>query len=47
LLREACALPLGIRMTEQLDVSELAFEGATVQRLAERLREPYRLNLNS
>lgn len=41
LLREPCTPPLGVRMTELLDVSEGAFEHASVQRLAQRLREPH------
>jgi hypothetical protein len=44
LMREECPLPLGIRMTERLDVSDGVFEDATLQRLAERLRESYRDN---
>jgi hypothetical protein len=44
LLREDCDLPLDIRVTERLDVSEAEFEEATVLRLAQRLREPYHPN---
>lgn len=42
LLREPCRPALGIRTTEWLDVSDPELEDATVQRLAQRLREAYR-----
>jgi hypothetical protein len=47
LMREECALPLGIRTTERLDVSDQEFEESTVQRLAQRLREAYRANYSA
>lgn len=40
LLREACSLPLGVRMLEALDVSDPALEQANLARLAQLLREP-------
>jgi len=42
LMREPCRPALGIRTVEWLDVSESALEGATLSRLALRLREPRR-----
>jgi hypothetical protein len=47
LMREDCLLPLGIRTTERLDVSEQEFEQATLDRLAQRLRELYRANFSA
>jgi hypothetical protein len=41
LVREPCSFPLGVRMTECLDVSDRELEEATLFRLAQRIREPY------
>jgi hypothetical protein len=45
LMRRECRPALGIRTTEWLDVTDAALEDATLQRLALRLREPYRAPL--
>jgi hypothetical protein len=46
LLFEACNPSLGIRTVECLDVTEKGLEGATLLRLAQRLREPHRAPLS-
>jgi hypothetical protein len=47
LMRDDCRPALGIRTTEWLDVADSELEDATLQRLAQRLREPYRAPLGS
>jgi Caspase domain/TIR domain len=46
LMREECRPALGIRTVEWLDVTDPDLEGATLQRLALRLREPHRMPLS-
>lgn len=46
LMRDDCSLPLGIRMTERLDVSDDELAEATLDWLTQRLREPYRPNFS-